>query len=148
MGTEDGIELELPTESSEWVVFNVDQIGSSRYKSIFYISLMFMMMLFSGYYRVNYDEDNWKLIIDQLRKDHHAIAALNRAQLIDDSLTIARTGALSYSIAFDVSTYLRAERDFAPWISALEAFDYLDRMLYRTSSKDHLRVISFTYFKM
>ncbi len=27
MGTEDGIELELPSTSTEWVLFNVDQIG-------------------------------------------------------------------------------------------------------------------------
>lgn len=27
MGTEDGIELELPSSAKEWIIFNVDQIG-------------------------------------------------------------------------------------------------------------------------
>jgi aminopeptidase N len=97
--------------------------------------------LFVGYYRVNYDETNWKLIIQQLIQNHRAISALSRSQLLDDSLNIARTGSLPYSIAFELSSYLRAERDFAPWFSALTAFTYLDRMLYRTASKDQLRVL-------
>ncbi|XP_046650885.1 aminopeptidase N-like [Daphnia pulicaria] len=118
MGTEDGIELELPSTSTEWVLFNVDQIG---------------------YYRVNYDETNWKLIIQQLLQDHRAVSTLSRSQLIDDSLNIARMGSLPYSVALQLSSYLRAERDFAPWFSALTAFNYLDSMLYHTASKDKLR---------
>jgi aminopeptidase N len=95
-----------------------------------------------GYYRVNYDETNWKLIIQQLLKDHRAISGLSRSQLIDDSLNIARTGSVPYSIALELSSYLRSESDYAPWFSALTAFNYLDRMLYHTASKDKLRVCS------
>ena len=51
-----------------------------------------------GYYRVNYDETNWKLINQQLLQDHRAISELSRSQLIDDSLNIARTGSVPYSI--------------------------------------------------
>ena len=32
----------------------------------------------TGYYRVNYDEQNWKLIIEQLNKDHLKIHVINR----------------------------------------------------------------------
>lgn len=74
-------------------------------------------------------------------KDHDAISTYTRSQLIDDSLNIARTGSLPYSVAFELSRYLRSERDYTPWISALKGFDYLDRMLYHTSSKDKLRVL-------
>lgn len=99
-----------------------------------------MHLLYVGYYRVNYDETNWKLIIQQLLQDHRAVSTLSRSQLIDDSLNIARMGSLPYSVALQLSSYLRAERDFAPWFSALTAFNYLDSMLYHTASKDKLRV--------
>ena len=29
MGTEDGIELELPASSDQWIIFNVNQVGTS-----------------------------------------------------------------------------------------------------------------------
>ena len=89
---------------------------------------------------MNYDEANWRLIGNQLSKDHLAISVLNRAQLLDDSLNIARTGALPYSVPFELSSYLRSERDFTPWSSALKAFNYLDKMFYHTATKDKLRV--------
>lgn len=28
LGTEDGIELELPASANDWIVFNVDQVGA------------------------------------------------------------------------------------------------------------------------
>ncbi|CAH2218150.1 jg6924, partial [Pararge aegeria aegeria] len=34
----------------------------------------------SGYYRVNYDEETWRLIAKALQDDHTSINELNRAQ--------------------------------------------------------------------
>jgi flagellar biosynthesis regulator FlaF len=44
----------------------------------------------SGFYRVNYDDKNWILLIDQLRQNHKAIEKTARAQLIDDSFNLGR----------------------------------------------------------
>ena len=44
----------------------------------------------SGFYRVNYDDKNWILLIDQLRQNHTAIEKTARAQLIDDSFNLGR----------------------------------------------------------
>lgn len=96
--------------------------------------------VFIGYYRVNYDDENWQLISNQLRDNHHFIPVLNRAQLLDDSLTVARTGELSYSVVMELMRYLRSERDYVPWKAALSGLDYLDRMLYHTPGKDKFRV--------
>ncbi|CAL4078622.1 unnamed protein product, partial [Meganyctiphanes norvegica] len=58
--------------SNKWIIVNTQQ---------------------TGYYRVNYDIKNWMLLINQLtNEDHLAIHTLNRAQLIDDSLVLARGG--------------------------------------------------------
>ena len=94
----------------------------------------------AGYYRVNYDTNNWNLIIEQLRNETDKISALNRAQLLDDAFNIARAGILDYSIAFQLSRYLVHEKEFAPWKSALNAFRYIDRMLYATPQRQLFRV--------
>jgi aminopeptidase N len=67
-----------------------------------------LISYFIGYNHVNYDETNWKLIIQQLLQDHRAISELSRSQLIDDSLNIARMGSVPYSIAFELSSYTNA----------------------------------------
>jgi len=89
---------------------------------------------------VNYDEINWLLLAKQLQEDYSSISVHNRAQLIDDCMNIARVGAVSYKVAFEVTRYLRNEREYAPWKAALEGLNYLDRMLYSTPAKEELRV--------
>ena len=90
---------------------------------------------------MNYDETNWKMITKQLQEDHLAVPVLNRAQILDDGLNIARVGQVSYTIIFELARYLRSERDYVPWKAALSAFDYVDRMLYSTAGKKKLRVL-------
>lgn len=83
----------------------------------------------TGNYRVNYDVENWNRIIHQLHDDSSVIHVLNRAALLDDIYVLSKTGDVSYEIAFEMSRYLRAERDYIPWASALNHFDDLDRMI-------------------
>ncbi|KAF5286144.1 hypothetical protein FQR65_LT12899 [Abscondita terminalis] len=71
----------------------------------------------TGYYRVNYDESNWKLITQALQSNHLDIHFLNRAQLIDDSLNLAKTGDLDNNIAQNLVEYIENERDPIPWKS-------------------------------
>ena len=58
-------------DKENWVIFNVMQ---------------------TGYYRVNYDLNNWKHITRQLLKNFANIHMNNRAQLLDDALNLARAG--------------------------------------------------------
>jgi aminopeptidase N len=53
---------------------------------------------FMGYYRVNYDEQNWLKIIKQLKTDYSVFSPTERAALIHDSFTFARQDILLYSI--------------------------------------------------
>ena len=82
------------------------------------------------------------MIINQLQKDHLAVPVLNRAQLLDDGLNVARIGQVSYSIILELTQYLRSERDYVPWRAALSAFDYVDQMLYSTTGKHKFRVLN------
>ena len=45
---------------------------------------------FMGYYRVNYDKQNWLKIIHQLKTDHTVFTSTERAALIFDAFTLAR----------------------------------------------------------
>nr|CAD7396260.1 unnamed protein product [Timema cristinae] len=92
--------------SGDWVIFNIQE---------------------TGYYRVNYDAQNWQLITNQLNSDQFdVIHVLNRAQLLDDSLNLARAGILDYVSALDVTSYLYRETDYIPWYSAFNAFNFLN----------------------
>ena len=45
----------------------------------------------TGYFRVNYDEENWRLLIKELKSNaKDSIHRLNRAQIIDDIMSLAR----------------------------------------------------------
>ncbi|EDW60256.1 aminopeptidase Ey [Drosophila virilis] len=78
-------------------------------------------------YRVNYDERNWRMIIDTLNSDDHFrdIHVLNRAQLVDDLLALASTKHQSYELAFRMLEYLPRERELLPWNTAIEVLNKL-----------------------
>ncbi|GAU94501.1 hypothetical protein RvY_06267 [Ramazzottius varieornatus] len=99
---------ELLSPQNEWILVNVRQ---------------------TGYYRVNYDERNWKLLITQLNTDRMKIDVINRAQIVNDALTLARAAYLDYAIAFSTTEYLIGEQDFLPWVSCLKALEFVDAML-------------------
>ncbi|XP_012252262.2 aminopeptidase N-like [Athalia rosae] len=89
----------------------------------------------TGYYRVNYDKTNWNLLTAHLTGPNYTqISAVNRAQLIDDALNLARAGYLDYGTALGVTKYLSQEIDYIPWYSAFSAFTYLNRWLPETAS--------------
>lgn len=96
--------------------------------------------MFLGYYRVNYDETNWKLITDYLKGENFEnIHVLNRAQLVDDAFNLARSGRLSYSVLFDLAEYIRQETDYAPLYSLFTGLTYLNRYLIGTDIYDEFK---------
>ena len=90
-------------------------------------------------FRVNYDEENWSKIASALLADHTAIHRINRAQILDDSLSLARAGLLRYPVALATAQYLTKEVDFIPWKAALNQINYLDLMLGRTENYGQLK---------
>lgn len=118
MDTEEQLTISsLPTKD-KWVIFNVQE---------------------TGYYRVNYDAENWNLIIQQLKENHESIQVINRAQIIDDVLNLARAGQVSYDTALSVNAYLGKEVEYVPWNSALDNLAYLENMFTRSSGYGDLK---------
>ncbi|XP_066591367.1 aminopeptidase N-like [Prorops nasuta] len=87
----------------------------------------------SGYYRVNYDVENWNMIIAALKSEKYGeIPPVTRAQLIDDALNLARAGLLDYNIALSLTSYLEKELDYIPWVAAFDGFSYLNKVLFNS----------------
>ncbi|XP_077262138.1 endoplasmic reticulum aminopeptidase 1 isoform X3 [Temnothorax americanus] len=96
-----------------WIVFNVNK---------------------TGYYRVHYDEENWKLLTQALEENHEALPAETRASLIDDVLGLAAVGMTKYATAFDFIKYMQMkERHYAPWGALMRHLLKLNGLLYETS---------------
>ncbi|XP_028036144.1 aminopeptidase N-like [Bombyx mandarina] len=98
--------------NAEWFIFNKQQ---------------------TGYYRVNYDPENWAALARVLQTNHAVIHLLNRAQILDDSFNMARNGRLNYNLPFEISRYLINEKDYIPWAAINPAFNYLDIVLTGSS---------------
>ncbi|XP_018799750.1 PREDICTED: aminopeptidase N [Bactrocera latifrons] len=69
----------------------------------------------TGFYRINYDEQNWKLLSEALQTQTFKFDPRNRAQLIFDAYKFSSTGRLSQDIFLNLLQYLPNEDQYAPW---------------------------------
>ncbi|XP_023082328.1 thyrotropin-releasing hormone-degrading ectoenzyme [Piliocolobus tephrosceles] len=107
----------------------------------------------TGYFRVNYDLRNWRLLIDQLIRNHEVLSVSNRAGLIDDAFSLARAGYLPQNIPLEIIRYLSEEKDFLPWHAASRALYPLDKLLdrmenYNVFNEYILKQVATTYIKL
>lgn len=117
--------------------------GPVKFASIVYVvfHLWNVFFIVVGFYRVNYDLNNWQQLIKQLNESNTDIHVLNRVQLIDDSFNLARAGMLPYSVPLNLSTYLTKEDDEIPWYAATECLSYVvERMRRSAEGYDYIRV--------
>jgi len=89
--------------------------------------MIYLELKLDLFFRVNYDRENWEKITETLKTDHKSIHRTNRAQLVDDCLSLAKAGIVDYSIALNLIEYLTKEKDYIPWSSALLALDYIQQ---------------------
>lgn len=113
--------------TDEWFLVNVEQFA---------------------FYRVNYNADNWRAIIQALADNPQVFSSRTRAQLIDDSLSLAQDGFLSYNIAFDLIMCLEGEEAFVPWHAAMNNLLRLESLLAETDVHRDFQVKCFKlYFR-
>uniref|UniRef100_A0A3P8Q7G1 Aminopeptidase n=1 Tax=Astatotilapia calliptera TaxID=8154 RepID=A0A3P8Q7G1_ASTCA len=87
-----------------------------------------------GYYRVNYDDDNWAKLLDVLQSNHQVRQRMivNVAQILDDAFNLARAKIISTVQALNTTKYLSNERDYIPWKAALNNLDFFYLMFDRS----------------
>lgn len=118
------------TQPSLWLSPNATNVSHTIQPPVSPSSWIIVNNQETGYYRVNYDRSNWYLLINALaRENFDNIPVLNRAQLVDDSFNLAKSGERTFEIAFGVLNYLRGEKDFIPWKTAARSLAFLDRMM-------------------
>uniref|UniRef100_A0A672T0D1 Aminopeptidase n=1 Tax=Sinocyclocheilus grahami TaxID=75366 RepID=A0A672T0D1_SINGR len=94
----------------------------------------------TGYYRVNYDPQNWERLLTQLNSDHKVIPVLNRGQIIDDAFNLARADIINITLALRTTKYLYEEKEYIPWESAVRNLEYFFLMFDRTEVYGPLQV--------
>ncbi|XP_044131914.1 LOW QUALITY PROTEIN: leucyl-cystinyl aminopeptidase [Bufo gargarizans] len=104
----------LPSEPS-WLKFNVKM---------------------AGYYIVDYGQDGWDALINQLRKNHTVFAASDRANLIHDMFALSSVGKIPLSKVFDFLSYLVNETDIVPIRQALQQLRIIQSLLAKQGFLD------------
>ncbi|XP_031338736.1 aminopeptidase Ey-like isoform X2 [Photinus pyralis] len=89
----------------------------------------------SAFVRVNYDDALWTGLQHALHKENFdGITPINRAQIVDDAMNLARADVLTYERAFNIISFLQKDNDYYPWQSAFNAFVYLRRRIDKESA--------------
>lgn len=109
--TEKNQSTQFQTSSNEWLLLNVNV---------------------TGYYQVNYDEENWRKIQNQLQTDLSVIPVINRAQIIHDSFNLANAQKLPITLPLSNTLFLAKEKEYMPWEAALSSLNYFKLMFDRS----------------
>ncbi|KAM6303802.1 aminopeptidase N [Podargus strigoides] len=86
----------------------------------------------SGFFRVNYNQENWDQLLSQLSSNHQAIPTINRAQIIDDAFNLARAKHVNVTLALSTTRFLGQEMAYMPWQAALNNLQYFQLMFDRS----------------
>ncbi|XP_051978901.1 aminopeptidase N-like isoform X2 [Xyrauchen texanus] len=101
----------MKTNANEWILANINVVG---------------------YYRVNYDDENWERLLNALQTSKENILVINRAQIIDDAFNLAKAGIVPTTLALRTTKYLHSETEYMPWEAALDNLEYFYLMFDRT----------------
>ncbi|KFV64942.1 Aminopeptidase N, partial [Dryobates pubescens] len=93
---------------------------------------LLLILNVSGYFRVNYNLENWAQLLSQLATDHQVIPVINRAQIIDDAFNLARANYVDVTLALNTTRFLSRETEYMPWEAALNNLQYFQLMFDRS----------------
>ncbi|NXI40928.1 AMPE aminopeptidase, partial [Galbula dea] len=82
-----------------------------------------------GFYRVNYNSQNWAMLSTMLVNNHKTFSAADRAGILDDAFSLARSGLVNYAVPLQLTKYLTKETDYLPWHRVISSVTYLANML-------------------
>ncbi|NWV49442.1 AMPN Aminopeptidase, partial [Daphoenositta chrysoptera] len=86
----------------------------------------------TGYFRVNYNQENWDQLLNQLGTDHKVFPVINCAQIIDDAFNLARAKYVNVTLALSTTRFLSRETEYMPWQAALSNLQYFQLMFDRS----------------
>lgn len=82
-----------------------------------------------GPFPVNYDERNWNLLADFLQTEdgRSKIPVYTRAKLLHDAWNLAYAGDLSFGTAFNMTLFMKYERNHLVWNPVFTLIDHIGR---------------------
>ncbi|XP_012221155.1 thyrotropin-releasing hormone-degrading ectoenzyme-like [Linepithema humile] len=93
----------LGIDKSDWIVLNIQQ---------------------TGYYRVQYDLQNWHKLVRYLNSEHYnKVHILNRAQMIDDAFYFFLQSQLNYEVFWNLTNVVHRDTNFVTWYPLIKAFE-------------------------
>lgn len=101
---------------------------------------------FLGYYRINYDFKNWKLLEYGLYDAPNDFPAVTRGQVLDDAFHLARAGYINYTVALDLTKYMiDTEKNILPWYAVLSNLQLLYIGLQNSNKFGYFQVLYKSY---
>ncbi|XP_071568327.1 thyrotropin-releasing hormone-degrading ectoenzyme-like [Temnothorax nylanderi] len=117
----DKVSSSRPFKEDDWIIENLQQIG---------------------YYRVNYDTENWRRIVCYLNsKNYTNIHVLNRAQIIDDAFYFTMMSQLNASIFWELARYLSQETEYVAWYPMIKAIERISYIFPFLNESKHFKMI-------
>ncbi|XP_070491590.1 aminopeptidase N-like [Chironomus tepperi] len=114
--TESILQVQIDFTPGDWMVVNLDQVG---------------------YFRVDYDLELWRAIIDQLYDDHKVINRINRAVLFQEFDLARNKFNRVYGVdSLGMINYLRREKDSTIWNRAQPTLSDINYRLFGTAAYD------------
>ena len=92
----------------------------------------------TGFYIINYDSEDWKILSKALYENASLLTPSDRANLIADSFYLSKADLLNYTISFNLTLYLSKEKHFVPWSIADQVLGFVKNIL-TTEYKDDFR---------
>lgn len=109
-------DLQVPVtvpQGTKWIKFNKDQVG---------------------YYRVNYELNEWKVLSEALSNKLDDFSTADRAHLLNDAFSLAEATQLDYEVALNLTRYLAKETRNVPWSVAATKLSQIRRLMSHTEN--------------
>lgn len=108
----------IPQNSTSWEI-TVNSLGADDY--------LLINKQAAGYYRVLYDERNYRLISDAIIRNASLFHSTNIAQLMGDSLEFYRTGMIPVTTVLNLLRVLEFRSDYVSWNTAFSTIYYINQ---------------------
>ncbi|OWR51448.1 aminopeptidase N protein, partial [Danaus plexippus plexippus] len=129
LSDEEGVLVEKRLEhgcgQNEWLLFNYNMMAP---------------------FRVNYDDNNWKLLINTLTSDQYTLIPVEgRVQLLSDAFELAWNNQLDYGMTLQLASYLQKEQEYLPLYAGLSGLSKISNVLKRSAEygvfQEYVRIL-------
>ncbi|KAK3756343.1 hypothetical protein RRG08_038835 [Elysia crispata] len=97
----------------------------------------------SSLFVVNYDRNSWLLLATALFYNHTLFSTNDRRSLLDDAMTMARSGRLDYRMVGDIHKFLAKEKNDLVWQTFFNQMNFIVRRM--DTEEEYRLVVAYCY---